>query len=100
MLIWQLVLKTTEMGKRIGVIFTLLAMHIVAIAQSLPFPADNLQLWLRADSVEHLLLFTARVLSLVATCLASLGLVLEALLRVEFLLTGREHEIVAAFLAL
>ena len=40
------------MGKRIGVIFTLLAMHIVAIAQSLPFPADNLQLWLRADSVE------------------------------------------------
>ena len=27
-------------------------MHIVAIAQSLPFPADNLQLWLRADSVE------------------------------------------------
>ena len=40
------------MGKRIGVIFTLLAMHVVAIAQSLPFPADNLQLWLRADSVE------------------------------------------------
>ncbi len=39
------------MGKRIGVIFTLLAMHIVAFAQSLPFPADNLQLWLRADSV-------------------------------------------------
>ena len=52
LLIWQLVLKTTEMGKRIGVIFTLLAMHIVAIAQSQPFPAENLQLWLRADSVE------------------------------------------------
>ncbi|MBR6083399.1 MAG: PKD domain-containing protein [Salinivirgaceae bacterium] len=40
------------MGKRIGVIFTLVALHIVAIAQTLPFPADNLQLWLRADSVE------------------------------------------------
>ena len=40
------------MSKRIGVIFTLVAMHIVAIAQSLPFPAENLQLWLRADSVE------------------------------------------------
>lgn len=27
-------------------------MHIAAFAQSSPFPTDNLQLWLRADSVE------------------------------------------------
>ena len=42
----------TEMGRRTMLIFTLVALRIVAIAQSLPFPADNLQLWLRADSVE------------------------------------------------
>lgn len=42
----------TEMGRRIILIFTFVAMHIVAIAQSVPFPTDNLQLWLRADSVE------------------------------------------------
>ncbi|MBO7144842.1 MAG: hypothetical protein J6W13_08440, partial [Salinivirgaceae bacterium] len=40
------------MGRRIIIIFTLLTMHIVALAQSLPFPVENLQLWLRADSVE------------------------------------------------
>ena len=40
------------MGRRIILTFTLLTMHLVAFAQSYPFPADNLQLWLRADSVE------------------------------------------------
>ena len=40
------------MGRRIIIVFTLLTMHIAAFAQSSPFPTDNLQLWLRADSVE------------------------------------------------
>ena len=40
-----------KMGRRIILIFILLTMHILAFAQSSPFPADNLQLWLRADSV-------------------------------------------------
>ena len=40
------------MGRRIIIVFTLLTMHIAAFAQSAPFPTDNLQLWLRADSVE------------------------------------------------
>ena len=40
------------MGRRIIIVFTLLTMHIVALAQSLPFPVENLQLWLRADIVE------------------------------------------------
>ena len=53
----------------------------------------------RADGVEHLSGFAAGVLSLVTAGFASLGLVLEALLRVEFLFTGGEDEFVAAFLA-
>ncbi|MBR3569007.1 MAG: PKD domain-containing protein [Salinivirgaceae bacterium] len=40
------------MGRRIILIFTFVAMHIAALAQTVPFPTDNLQLWLRADSVE------------------------------------------------
>ncbi|MBO7433678.1 MAG: hypothetical protein J6U13_08020, partial [Salinivirgaceae bacterium] len=40
------------MGKRITLIFSLLAVCAMAVAQSLPFPTENLQLWLRADSVE------------------------------------------------
>ncbi len=32
-------------------IFIFVAMHIVAFAQIVPFPSENLQLWLRADSV-------------------------------------------------
>ena len=52
-----------------------------------------------ANGVEHLSGFAARILSLVTARLASLGLVLEALLRVEFLFTGGENEFVAAFLA-
>ena len=41
------------MGRRITFILTLLTMHIAAFAQQpLPFPTANLQLWLRADSVE------------------------------------------------
>lgn len=47
-----MVLKLTEMGRRIILIFTFVAMRIVALAQAAPFPTDNLQLWLRADSVE------------------------------------------------
>ena len=53
----------------------------------------------RANGVEHLSGFAAGVLSLVTAGFASLGLVLEALLRVEFLFTGGEDEFVAAFLA-
>ena len=52
-----------------------------------------------ANSVKHLSATTSRVLSDVAACLASLGLVLEALLCIELLLTGSEHEVVAAILA-
>ena len=40
------------MGKRITLIFSLLAVCAIAVAQSFPFPTENLQLWLRADSVE------------------------------------------------
>ena len=40
------------MGRRIIFILTLLTMHFAASAQSFSFPTDNLQLWLRADSVE------------------------------------------------
>ena len=41
------------MGRLITFILTLLTMHFAAFAQQpLPFPTDNLQLWLRADSVE------------------------------------------------
>ena len=45
-------LKNGKMGRRIIIVFTLLTMHVAAFAQSAPFPTDNLQLWLRADSVE------------------------------------------------
>ena len=54
----------------------------------------------RANGVEHLSGFAAGVLSLVTARFASLGLVLEALLSVELLLTRREHEVRTAFLAL
>lgn len=47
-----MVLNLTEMGRRITLIFTFVAMRIVALAQTAPFPTNNLQLWLRADSVE------------------------------------------------
>ncbi len=39
------------------------------------------------------------VLASVAASLAALGLVLEAALRIELLLTGGEHELLAALLA-
>lgn len=40
------------MGRRIIIVFTLLTMHIVAFAQSVPFPTDNLAAWFSADSVH------------------------------------------------
>ena len=49
---------------------------------------------------EEFLLGLASVLALIAACLASLGLVLEALFCIEFLFTGSENEIVSAVLAL
>jgi hypothetical protein len=52
------------------------------------------------NSREHLSCALCTVLAGITACLASLGLVLEALLCIEFLLTGGEHEIVAAILAL
>ena len=52
------------------------------------------------DGGEHLARTLRTVLASITACLATLGLVLEALLSVEFLLTGGEHEIVAAILAL
>ena len=53
----------------------------------------------RADGVEHFSLFATGVLSLRTAVLASLGFVLESLFRIELLLAGGEHELVAAFLA-
>ncbi len=55
---------------------------------------------LSANSVEHFSRASCTVLSCVTASLASLGLVVESLLCVEFLLTGGEHEIIAAILAL
>ena len=40
------------MGKRITLIFSLLAVCAMAVAQSLPFPAENLAAWYSADSVH------------------------------------------------
>ena len=40
------------MSKRIMLIFTFVAMHMVAIAQTLPFPAEKLAAWFSADSVH------------------------------------------------
>jgi len=52
-----------------------------------------------ADSREVLTGTAGSVLARVAAGLAALGLVLEAALRIELLLTGGEHELVSAFLA-
>jgi len=52
-----------------------------------------------ADCGEVLTGTTGGVLASVAAGLAALGLVLEAALRVELLLTGSEHELVAALFA-
>ena len=52
-----------------------------------------------ADSREVLTGATGRVLTGVTARLAALGLVLEAALSVELLLTGSENKFVAAFLA-
>ena len=40
------------MSKRIGVIFTLVAMHIVAFTQTMPFSTDKLVIWYSSDSVH------------------------------------------------
>jgi len=53
-----------------------------------------------ADSIKHLSGASRSGLACIAAGFASLGLVLEALLCIEFLLTGGEHEIIAAFFAL
>ena len=52
-----------------------------------------------AGSSEELTGTTGAVLASVAAALAALGLVLEATLSVELLLTGGEHEAVAALFA-
>lgn len=54
---------------------------------------------LSADSVEHFSTALSRVLLRITARLASLGLVLKALLCIEFLLTGCEHELIPAILA-
>ena len=51
-----------------------------------------------AYSCEHFTLSSAVLLSVTAS-LAALGLVLEAALRIELLLTGGEHELLAALFA-
>ena len=51
------------------------------------------------SSLVHLALGLTACLSLVTAALASLGLVLEALLCIELLLTCGEHELAAAVLA-
>ena len=53
----------------------------------------------RAGSGEELTGATGSVLASVTASLAALGLVLEAALCVELLLTGGEHELVAALFA-
>ena len=52
-----------------------------------------------AGSSEEFTGATSVVLASVTACLAALGLVLEATLSVEFLLTGGENEFVAALFA-
>ena len=52
-----------------------------------------------ASSGEELTGATGVVLASVAAGLAALGLILEAALRIELLLTGGENELVAAFFA-
>ena len=52
-----------------------------------------------ADGREHLARTLCAVLTGIAACFASLRFVLEPLLRIEFLLTCREHKFVAAVLA-
>ena len=53
-----------------------------------------------AGSGEELTGATGAVLAGITACLAALGLVLEAAFSVESLLTGGEHELVAAIFAL
>ena len=53
-----------------------------------------------AGSGEELTGATGAVLAGVPACLSALGLILEAALSVESLLTGGEHELVAAIFAL
>ena len=53
-----------------------------------------------AGSGEELTGATGAVLAGITACLAALGLILEATLSVESLLTGGEHELVAAIFAL
>jgi len=53
-----------------------------------------------AGGGEEFSLGLAGVLLCIAACLASLRLVLEASLSIELLLTGGEHEILTAILAL
>ena len=52
-----------------------------------------------AGSSEELTWATGSILAGVTACLAALGLVLEAALCVEFLLTGGENEFAAALFA-
>ena len=52
-----------------------------------------------ADTGEQLTGTTGSILASITACLAALGLVLEAALCVEFLLTGGENEFVAALFA-
>ena len=52
-----------------------------------------------ADGGEHFTLGLGGVLAGVTASFASLGLVLETLFSIEFLLTGGEHKFLAAFFA-
>ena len=52
-----------------------------------------------ANCIEHLSCTLCTVLASITARLASLGLVLEALLCIELLLTGSEHEVLTAILA-
>ena len=55
---------------------------------------------LSANGGEHFSRASCTVLACITASLASLGLVVEALLSIELLLTGGEHEIIAAVLAI
>ena len=52
-----------------------------------------------ADSSEELAGTTGSILACVAACLAALGLILEAALCIELLLTGGENELFTALFA-
>jgi hypothetical protein len=83
-------------------LFTHLGEALAAVNRAVGLGLEGNLSFLTASSTsgrEELSGATSSLLSAVTACLAALGLVLEAALCVEFLLTSREHELVAALFA-